>query len=384
MVPYASVAFAILSGIISSPQSVDTSRPGKLPVLAIQVDQPAYTGEPIWITATAGDIGNLRYPFGAVIEDIGCNQLEVKRNGLLLKPFPALGFANLGGIICGSAAPAGSPPNRLPLHALFPMDQAGQYAIRWTVLSPRFSNIVSLEPDARSVWTTFRVRSATEKQREVWLESVLANPPKDPGHLAGDYIPSLLAAGVDARVLLALVKCLHEQDQVVSGMAAAALERFPPADVRRAVVDTLIALGPSDELAYFLSHHAGWTLDQQSRIVFATLPYLQPPTTILADAQAESHAAFQNSSAFTHLSFIFPRLGGAWPSNPQLQSLVEAKILQVAPDVIARADVLTIQKLAESLGSMQPSMPARQFLLKIAQRPDSAGSQARICLDWHR
>lgn len=97
MVPYASVAFAILSVIISSPQSVDTSRPGKLPVLAIEVDQPAYTGEPIWITATAGDSGNIRYPFRAVIEDIGCNQLEVKRNGLLLKPLPALEFVNLGG-----------------------------------------------------------------------------------------------------------------------------------------------------------------------------------------------------------------------------------------------------------------------------------------------
>ena len=184
------------------------------------------------------------------------------------------------------------------------MDQPGQYAIRWSVLSPRFSNLVSVEPDVRSEWTTFRVRSATQKQREVWLESVLANPPKDPGHLAGDYIPSLLAAGVNARVLLALVKCLHEQDQVVSGLAAAALERFPLADVRRAIVDTLIALGPSDELAYFLSRRAGWTLDQQSWIVFATLPYLQPPTTILPDAQADSHAAFENASAFTQFSSI--------------------------------------------------------------------------------
>lgn len=52
--------------------------------LQIVVNQIAYVGEPIWVTATAGPIQNVRYPFHAAMEDAGCNRIEVKQDGVPL------------------------------------------------------------------------------------------------------------------------------------------------------------------------------------------------------------------------------------------------------------------------------------------------------------
>ena len=58
----------------------------------------------------------------------------------LPESLPRAGFANQSGILCGSAASPGSPPHRLPLHALFVMDQvmdqSGTYSVRWTKSVP--------------------------------------------------------------------------------------------------------------------------------------------------------------------------------------------------------------------------------------------------------
>ncbi len=119
------LTLAGLAIFVPGGQAAGVTQIPEIATLSTAIDQPAYLGEPIWITANAGRLPNIRYPFRAAIEDIGCNQIELKRDGALLKPLPIAGYANQSGILCRSAAPPGSPPHRLPLHALFVMDQPG-------------------------------------------------------------------------------------------------------------------------------------------------------------------------------------------------------------------------------------------------------------------
>ena len=364
-----------------TPRAHATAKTTGLLPLTVALDKPAYTGESLWIIAAAGR-KNVRYPFRAAMEDIGCNRLEMNRNGTPLTPVHISGTANLGGILCGSAAPSGSPDSRLPLHVLFPFRRAGTYSVRWTELAPNASG--ELESVAQSEWMTFQVRPATPKQREQWLRTLLAKPPQDPGHLAGDFLPSLLAAAPDPRVLQTFVNYLHADNALVSGMASAALERFPLSEVRQAVAETIVQHGPSDQLAYFATYHRGWTREDQSRIVHATIPYLQPSHSGRAAESSTPYAPTQNSAAFTLLRFIFYVPNHTWPADPELESLADSEVVRVAPSVIASGDPRTVQELAEYLGAIQPSARAHELLLQIAERPDTAGEQAKICLNWHR
>lgn len=364
-------------------QTPGTTQITEVATLSTTVDQPAYLGEPIWITADAGP--NIRYPFRATIENIGCNQIELKRDGALLKPLPLAGYANQSGIACGSAAPPGSPPHRLPLHALFVMDQPGTYSVRWTELEPSsHAGTARLEPLAQSDWMTFQVQQPTAEQRDHWLQTLLVHPPQDPGHLAGDFLPSLVAAAPDPRALQTFVQYLHADNAMVSGMAAAALTRFPLPDVRHAVVETLVHDGPSDQLAHFATQNRGWTLDEERRVVRAVIPYLQPSKAPPSPAKdTVPYAPTPNSAALTLLRFIFFVPNGAWPADRKLEAYANAQVLQAAPNIIANADARTVQELSENLGSMSSSARTHELLVQISQRSDTAGEQARIALTWH-
>ncbi|HWZ53081.1 MAG TPA: HEAT repeat domain-containing protein [Granulicella sp.] len=276
------LSLALLTSL--TPQSQSVPPPTDVPPFAIAIDQPAYTGQPVWIHAVDGPRQNIRYPFRPAAGDIGCNRLELKHNGVLLTPLPVRGPANMDGILCGSAAPQGSPTYRLPLHILYPFQSPGTYSVRLTVLAPLPGNAAVLQPEARSEWLTFTVPKATPEQHEAWIRNLLANVPEDDGHLAGDFLPSLLAAAPDPRALETFVKYLHAENPMASGMAASALEAFPQPEVLRVVAESLEEHGPSDELAYFASYHTGWTREDQSKIVHATLGYLEPTPTQTAAA----------------------------------------------------------------------------------------------------
>lgn len=252
------LALLLASTVLSAGASLPGQSPASPAAITVVVDQPAYVGEPVWITATSGHIENVRYPFHAAMEDTGCSRIELKRDGVLLPRLPTLSIGNLDGLVCGSAAPPGSPPHRLPLHALFALDKPGTYSVHWTMLSPRESaRGMELSPDQDSDWVTFELRKPTPEERERWLTSLLANPPHDPGLLAGDFLPSLLAAVPDARVLRTYMHYMHDENHMVSGMAAAGLQHFPAAEVRSSFVDSIAQSGPSYQLAYFATYHSG-------------------------------------------------------------------------------------------------------------------------------
>jgi hypothetical protein len=329
--------------------------------LHIEVTQSAYVGEPIWVTATSGPVQNVRYPFHAAMEDMGCNRIDLKHNGAPLPTLPLRGHADQSGILCGSAAPAGSPPHRLPLHALFDISTAGTYSVRWTELS--FGAV--------SDWISFEVLQPTAEQHERWLSDLLAHPPENAGLLAGDFLPSLLAGVPDTRVLKVFVNYLHTEDAMVSGMAAAGLEHFPLSEVRPAVTESIEQSGPSEAIAYFATYHSGWTQSDENRIVHAASAYLQP-----------SRMPSQSAAAYKLLGFIFNIPNHSWPADPKIKAYADEQVLGAAPSVIAGGDPDAVHELAVYLGSMS-SPRAHELLQRIAERTDSPGEQARIALTWH-
>jgi hypothetical protein len=336
------------------------------------VDQPAYVGEPVWITATSGHLENVRYPFHAAMEDTGCNEIEVKRDGVLLPRLPIRPIGTLDGLVCGSAAPPGSPPHRLPLHALFALDKPGKYSVHWAVLGPKeTAHGMELSSNEDSGWATFELRQPTREERERWLATLLANPPQDPGLLAGDFLPSLLAAVPDPRVLRIYMHYMHDKDGIVSGMAAAGLRHFTDAEVRSTFVDSIVQSGPSDQLAYFATYHSRWTQSDESRVVHATTAYLQAPSS-----------PSQTAAALTLLYFIFDVPNHAWPADPDLKAYADNEVLTIAPGVLRSGTAQVVHELALYLGSMS-SPRAHELLLQIAERSDDAAEQARTCLTWH-
>jgi len=376
-----SLAFTLLASL--SPQSQPAATQADIPAFTIAIDHPVYAGQPVWVRALDGPRQSIRYPFRAAAGDIGCNRLEVQHDGVLLKQLPIRGGVNRSGILCGSATPQGSPMYRLPLHVLYPFNSPGTYSVRWTVEAPS-PQPARQKPIAQSDWLTFTVLETTPEQHEAWIKNLLANAPQDDGLLAGDFLPSLIAAAPDPRALETLVKYLYADNAMVSGMAASALEEFPQPQVLRAVADSLEKHGPSDELAYFATYHKGWTEDDEDKIVHAAIPYLQPQSTTLSSGkQLPPYAPTQTSAAIKLLRFIFYIPNHAWPANPELASYADAKALQAAPNIMANANMNAVQELAEYLGLLQSSQRAHELLIQIAERSDNAGTQARICLTWH-
>ena len=91
----------------------------------------------------------------------------------------------------------------------------------------------------------------------------------------------------------------------------------------------------------------------------------------------------RTSAAIKLLRFIFYVPNHVWPSNSELESYADTQILQAAPNIMANANINAVQELAEYLGSISSSPRAHELLLQIAERSDSAATQARICLTWH-
>ena len=240
------------------------------------------------------------------MEDIGCNRIELKRDGVSLPQLPLRSTADQSGNLCGSAAPPGSPPHRLPLHALFDMKEPGSYSVRWREMSAQ----------AVSDWVSFEVLQPTAEQHETWLSGLLAHPPENAGLLAGDFFPSLLAGVPDARVLKVFVSYLHAENPMVSGMAAAALEHFPSSEVRLAVAESIVQTGPSEAIAFFATYHSGWTQADENRIVHAVTEYLQP-----------SRMPSQSAAAFKFLHFIFDIPNHAWPADPESKTYADRQVL---------------------------------------------------------
>lgn len=343
--------------------------------LAITVDQPAYAGEPIWVHAPAGRYF-IRYPFYSYIGFIGCNRVELRYEGEAMKPWAMPSdMISYEGILCGSAAPRGSPPDRLPLHVLFPILKPGHYAVRWVIEEPDFENAkkgIYLRDSADSGWIPFTVLEPTPEERENWLNGLLAKPPTDPGLLAGDYIPSLVSAAPDERAMQVIAGQLYSSNSMVTAIATSALRFFPEASVRDVIFHLIEKNGPSEALANILGMDSFGVASDSRRTLAAHICF-----GYLGSQDPEQQAA-----AIKALQVIAYFPGERLPAEPSLVAETDQKVLEAAPGIITANKDSPMGHLVVYLGLMR-SDRAHQLLERIAFSTNPAAEQARIALLWH-
>jgi len=341
---------------------------GGIPVVryAVRVDQPAYAGEPIWVYTEPN--GRINYPFRTGIGDFGCNRLELLREGKLVPPRQLHVWGDVSGILCGFVAPPNAPTDRLPLHVWYPSLGPGKYAVRWISQTPDFAGAKTQLANSVSGWTMFMVSKPSEEQREAWLEGLLVNVPSDPGKLAGDYIPALVAAAPDDRALRAVAEQLYSNNQVVARLAASALQVFPEDRVNALLPQLIQTQGPSDVLAYLVSAEP--------------LRKYQPQMTKDCIQNLNSVDANRTAAAIKTLGFFFHLPSNGYPSNSDLAAAADAAVLQAAPLVIASGQAEEERQLAQYLGVLQQP-EAHEWLWQIASARGAAAEQAQIALTWN-
>ena len=355
--------------IAASGQSLARQTATTVQNFRIYVDEPAYTGLPVWVHAELSPPEEVRYPYHEDPAAFGPNRLEVKRHSHLLTPAPFKPWFATGGILDGSIAPPTSPVNRLPLHLQYSLDQPGTYSVRWTKVRHLFENGQITEiVVARSDWLDFEVRQSTQEQRRSWLKRQLANTPKDSGRLVGDFLPSLLAAAPDPRVLRVFLEQSYSADQLVRSCVLGSLRFFGQEDTRAQTLALLHNRGPNEALAYLVSWREPLFHDAKEELVRATLPYLH------------SREDWQIAATLKMLGFVVHPGNFRWPENSEIPNQSDRAVLAAAPELIGRGPQVA-QLLAEYLGGIK-SDGARDYLWQVASRPDSAHEQALIALTW--
>jgi hypothetical protein len=348
------------------------ARASAVPVhdLYLNIDQPVYTNLPVWIKADLSYPYEARYPYHENPSDFGPNQLEVKRGGqvLLPRPFPNFGGFVGTGIMNGSAAPASAPTNRLPLHLQYSIDEPGTYSVRWTAIRHHLvSGHWAPEVVARSDWLTFEVKPSTPGQREAWLKKQLAAVPADPGQLVGDFLPSLLVASPDPRVLQIFLDQLYSKDSLVSGYALSSLGLFSADDLRTQVLELVHHRGLSGRMAYLISWNPQFR-EYREDLVRTILPFLRSGDDRQVAATLNLLGSLVHSERFS------------WPANSDVPAQVDRAVLAVASHLVKRGGEVP-QTLAIYLGGIK-SHVARGLLWQLAERTEPEHEQALIALTW--
>jgi hypothetical protein len=97
------VSFILLSGLLLSGENKSPQQ------FKIHVDQPAYTGMPIWIHADLPESLVVRYPYSEDLASTGPNRLELKHNGRMLTPSPLNEEPDMSGRWMGQLHPHPRP-----------------------------------------------------------------------------------------------------------------------------------------------------------------------------------------------------------------------------------------------------------------------------------
>jgi hypothetical protein len=338
--------------------------------LHLSLDEPVYTSLPVWIKTDLAYPYEARYPYSEDPSDFGPNEIELKRRNEAMQPrsFPRFGNSPGSGIQDGSVAPPNAPENRLPLHLKYPIDEPGTYSVRWTavrhvLVGKRQTKVVV----GRSDWLTFEVKPSTPEQRDAWLEKTLAAVPTDPGPLVGDFLPSLLVASPDPRVLRRVLDLLYSKDQLVSGYAFDSLGLFHADELRAQALELTHHRGLSDRMAYLLSWHPQFQ-DRREELVQATLPYLQ------------SSDDRQVAATLQLLGWVVHPPKVSWPASSDIPGRADRAVLAAAPSLLKRDGDIP-QMLALYLGGVK-SDESRGLLWQLVEGAGSGHEQALIVLTW--
>lgn len=176
------------NGVESAPLTIEIG----LQVMAAAVKKPAYTDMPVWVELKTPDLWlpEVRYPFDLEPPAMGCNEIELRRNGQQLEPswLPSASGTRLN-LNCGSLGVGTKGlEDRIPLHLVYRMNP-GDYEVR--VLKKTNKQLGS-EIIAASNWAAFKVLPSRAGMRKQLLLEMKTNVPEDVAALLSDYLPNLL------------------------------------------------------------------------------------------------------------------------------------------------------------------------------------------------
>jgi hypothetical protein len=337
--------------------------------IRLRLDGPSRVGLPLWLYADLQFPLEARYPFSEAPRSFGSNRLELRRDGRPLDRLPVAGASGgsfLVGIVAGSIAPPGSPQNRLPLHLAFAIDRPGAYSVRWSVVSPDIDP-VSSPPRilAESDWLDFNVVEPTPSEREVWLSAALAARPTDIGLYVGDYLPSLLAALPDKRVVQAVLDALYSDKEMIQSCAFGAFQMLPDSVTVPAVLESLRQRGPVHGLAYFVSWHKPLFQDRREEIVRGATSFLRSTDDTIVEGALRM--------------LMFARAFD-WTGDSTALRDADMAVEAAAPALAKRTGPVA-HTLAEYLGGIKSSASREQLWQQVA-RGSSDREQALIALTW--
>jgi hypothetical protein len=212
---------------------------------------------PVWLKVELPyEFGTVTYPYILGPGGIGCNMVEVRRNGQMLPLLPGSNWARFHpfgpGNICSSYSPPNEKADRLPLHLLYRFDAPGIYEVRYSLNSSPVGFYVSrAEVRADSEWTPIEVRAAKSDQRSEWLRSLRNQAPSDPTDLLTDILPSLLGVPDDASFDI-LAGYLYHPNISVQGYALEGLSYWPEEYTLRKVQTLLQTRGASEAVTRYV------------------------------------------------------------------------------------------------------------------------------------
>jgi hypothetical protein len=252
------------------------------PTLAL--DGPARVGMPVWLRLDMPyyrDSG-IRYPYNVFPAAFGCNEVEVRRNGVLLPRMADAGTQGFGGIIgpgnpCGGIGPSGNPRfhGRLPLHLQYRFDQPGTYEVRLTM-----RRLVRHDVSSVTDWTKIEILPADPGARSRWLADTVAHAPTDAGNLLADFLPSILGHP-DDDTLQILRSYLYHPDRVVREYAMYGLTYWPEDQIAPRLWEWERTQGPTDATVRYLLHLKNFAAAHTNDFVEAAIPYLQSDSPVI-------------------------------------------------------------------------------------------------------
>lgn len=161
---------------------------GPLPV-RLSLRDDLRVGLPVWLEVKIPN-RPVQFPVTEHPQRWRCHEVEVSRNGeVLAQRALADGIMAISEIgPCGMVGLPGIPTitNRLPLHLLYPFDQAGDYTVHYVLRQDEKPGGPAVVESER---VNFHLDAAAPELRSQWLSSLIA--PAVAVELVTDYLPSI-------------------------------------------------------------------------------------------------------------------------------------------------------------------------------------------------
>jgi hypothetical protein len=360
MRPVLICTWCVMASFLVAPGQEEASH---IRVAKVSLPDSAYIGMPIWLEVESPAGYKIHYPSSTTPNDFNCNEIEVKKDGSVLRPLIGLPAGGRSGPACGWLGIADIAESKLPIHLQYPLTEPSTFMVRFTRRGYGRAK-PGLEIAEQSDWVLLHLRAAPPEIVERWLTSQLLDLPSTPGRLLGDALPSLLASR-DPRVLRLMIETGYHADSAVAAYAANSLELFDPEQVRAQLLPILRERGPSNALGYFFSSRGDIVAPIAGPIVTSSLLRLRSPA--LEEVEAAIHVLSIVTDPYFHL-----------PAETVAQI---ASALQSEVDfVVAQNNDKAAGWIANFLGQTRP--PAGRALLWKLINAGLASEQSLICVTW--